>query len=410
MAMDEKTREAYERTAEHFNIDVSDVRRHHIRAARAAGAHDVPERWMAKGGRGIRGPVERPLEAVPEGYEVRSIKTGPRGQTVTSGIASDPATIPDVPDYLYVDKMTQQVRADGAEVQRWNKYKPENLDRAQIFSRLVRDFDGKIPIAKPLPSPANLRDDLLTVYPIGDPHIGLRGHDGTGLQEGIQMLHDGMQDLVHRGTPTREAMILNLGDFYHSDDPSNRTRRSGYALDVDGAWYDILRAGADLFIGMIRVALVQHERVHVKCLIGNHDDLSSLFLTLLTDQHFRDEPRVTVDTSGDMFQWYEFGKCFFGMTHGQKMPPARLFEKMTQQHEAWGRTLHRYWLCGHVHHTRKIEHGGVLIESFRTLAPRDAHHEAAGYISGRDLNRIVYHREGGEVSRETVSAHMLGLR
>lgn len=406
--MDEYTREAYEKTAAHFEIEISEVRRYHIREARRAGAHDVPERRLARAGRAIRGPVDTPLDPVPDGYEVRSIKTGPRGQTIQAGIAADPDATPDVPDYLYIDQMTQLVRADGAEVQRWNKFKSENLTQAEIFTRLVKDFDGQIPAA-PRTRPAESYSDFLTVYPMGDPHIGLRGHDGSGLAEGVAALHAGMADLVRRGRHTREALVVNLGDFYHSDDPSNRTRRSGNPLDVDGAWYQILRAGADLFIGLIKLALGHHEIVHVKCLIGNHDDLSSLFLTLLVDQHFRDEPRVKVDTGGEMFQWFEWGKCLFGFTHGQKITPATLFQKMAEQREPWGRTLHRYWLCGHVHHTRKVEHGGVLIESFRTLAPRDAHHEAAGYISGRDMHRIVYSREGGEVSREIVSAHMLGL-
>lgn len=37
------------------------------------------------------------------------------------------------------------------------------------------------------------------------------------------------------------------------------------------------------------------------------------------------------------------------------------------------------------------------------LAAADSWHSAQGYVSGRDMHRIVYHREHGEVSREVVN-------
>jgi hypothetical protein len=273
---------------------------------------------------------------------------------------------------------------------------------------LVREFDGKIPAASPTKTPEELREDLMAVYPLGDPHLGLRDIHGGGLEQGAQLLMAAVSDLVVRGPRARECLIANLGDYFHSDDPSNKTRRSGHNLDVDGSWFEILKVGRDVFVHLIRTALLHHEIVHVKCLIGNHDDLSSLFLTLLVESHFRQESRVVVDTSGAPFQWLEWGQNLIGLTHGQACKSERLAGKMAHaQREAWGRTLHRYWYVGHVHHTRKVERDGVVIESFRTLAGKDGYSEAAGYLSGRDLTRIVLHRERGEVSREIVSAEML---
>lgn len=398
--------EAYTRTAAHFGIDISEVRHTHIREARRAGAHDVPERKVHPRGKAIQGPAETPLPSVPDGYEVSRITTGPRGQSVQARPA--PLEPEEPPEGFELAKISRLVRGDGAVLNTWEIFRKAATDRADLIERVVRDFDGSIPRAEPTPAPRVERRDLLTVYPIGDPHIGLRGTDGTGLLEGAELLGGAIADLVRRGVRTHECLIVNLGDYYHSDDPSNRTRRSGNDLDVDGSWFEILKVGRDLFLALISEALEHHALVNVKCMIGNHDDLSSVFLTLLIDAHFRDEPRVRVDTSGAAFQWFEWGKSLFGFTHGQACKASKLPAKMAHdQREAWGRTLHRYWLVGHVHHTRKAEIDGVLIESFRTLAPRDDWHEAAGYISGRDLTRIVYHRQHGEVSRETVSAGMV---
>jgi len=398
-------RQAFETTAAHFGIDVSDVRRRLIRQAREEGAELPPERKMYPRGRGIEGHATGPFPTVPEGYEAARITTGPRGQSVQARPLATPAEEP--PEGFELRRISRLTRGDGAVLNTWEIWQ-KGAGPDDLIQRVIEDFDGSIPRAAPTPAPVTDRQDLLTVYPIGDPHIGLRGLDGSGLMDGAELLGEAVADLVRRGTRTHECLIVNLGDYYHSDDPSNKTRRSGNPLDVDGDWFEILKVGRDLFLALIAEALEHHEIVNVKCMIGNHDDLSSIFLTLLIDAHFRDETRVRVDVSGAAFQWFEWGQNLFGFTHGQACKTTKLPSKMAHdQREAWGRTLHRYWLVGHVHHTRKAEIDGVLVESFRTLAPRDAWHEAAGYISGRDLTRIVYHKDHGEVSRETVSAAMV---
>jgi hypothetical protein len=69
------------------------------------------------------------------------------------------------------------------------------------------------------------------------------------------------------------------------------------------------------------------------------------------------------------------------------------------QGEAWGMAEHRHWLTGHIHHSSKLELPGCTVESFRTLASRDAWATAAGYRAGRDMVAIVYDKGFGEVER-----------
>jgi hypothetical protein len=357
----------------------------------------------------IKGPKPTPLDPIPEGYAVHRITTGPKGQSIQARPAPDPDGTGDLLPEGHIEAgRSTLISSDGTVLQQWVKTKVATPE-AVTWERLVKDFDGLIPAADPVPSPEGDRtDQILAVYPIGDPHLGLRNSNGYDLESGARLLMAAVSDLVMRGPEAKDCLLINLGDYFHSDDPSNKTRRSGNPLDVDGDWFEILKVGRDVFIHMITVALLKHETVNVRILIGNHDDLSSLFLTLLVDAHFRHEPRVIVDTQGGAFQWFEWGQNLIGMTHGQACKTERLAGKMaTAQREAWGRTIHRYWYVGHVHHTRKVERDGVVIESFRTLAEPDAWHEAGGYLSGRDLTRIVLHRFHGEVSRETVSAGML---
>jgi hypothetical protein len=75
--------------------------------------------------------------------------------------------------------------------------------------------------------------------------------------------------------------------------------------------------------------------------------------------------------------------------------------------EDWGQTKHRYWYTGHVHNQTVTELPGVVCESFRTLAARDAWASGAGYRAGRDMRAIVLDREHGEVERHRVDVGML---
>lgn len=420
MPEDDRIAQARAATAAHFKIPVEAVRRDHLRLARTAGVHDVSDRWLegrAAGRRALRGPLNPPIKpAVPEGFAVARVTTttGADGEVRSQAVQArpyDPEAVGEpVPEgHVEIGRSTL-LGADGEPIAQWIKTATARGREARedVLRRLVAEFAG-VPRAEPRPAPEDTAADLLAVYPLGDPHIGLRGAEGSGLREGADLLLAAVTDLVQRGPRAREALVVNLGDFYHSDDPSNRTRAGGFPLDVDGEWFQILKAGRDVFLALIDRALGHHEIVNVRCMVGNHDDLSSLFLTLLVEAHYRDEPRVRLDTSGAPFQWFEWGQSLFGMTHGNTCKMNRLPGLMaTKAAAAWGRTRHRHWLLGHVHHTRRVEADGVIMESFRTLAPQDAYHVARGYLSGRDLVRIVHHKEHGEVSRETVSPAMLG--
>ena len=87
-------------------------------------------------------------------------------------------------------------------------------------------------------------------------------------------------------------------------------------------------------------------------------------------------------------------------THGDQARPDQLPSVMAADRpEDWGLTKHRYWYVGHVHHKSVKEHPGCVVETFRTLAARDAWHDGKGYRAGRDMCLIVHHRQHGEVER-----------
>ena len=62
---------------------------------------------------------------------------------------------------------------------------------------------------------------------------------------------------------------------------------------------------------------------------------------------------------------------------------------------------------GHIHHDTVTEYQRTRLESLRTLAKSDAWHRGKGYRSMRDTRAVIYHADGGEAERYTVSAAVL---
>lgn len=305
--------------------------------------------------------------------------------------------------------------AEGKLVQKWVKTSKDNSAEAakQVFEAFLEDLP-KLPARKA--ESKDYRKDLLSVIPFGDPHLGMHAWgEETGADFDLKIaerdLCAAVDRLVNTAPDTEHCLIANLGDYFHADNMDAKTWRSGHNLDVDSRWAKVLRIGIKAMRQCIESALQKHKTVTVINAIGNHDDHSSLFLTIALGHIYEDEPRVVINDLPRAVHFHEFGKVMIAVTHGHSIKMAQLpAVAAAEEPEMWGRTRVRYGLTGHIHHDSAKEYAGMKIESFRTLAARDAYAASHGYKSGRDMKLIVMHREFGEVERHTVSVEMLNRR
>lgn len=311
-----------------------------------------------------------------------------------------------------IKRVSTLYNKDGTPSMEWVIQSPDG-EKYELLLDAIEDrldrFDGIIPEI-PLRS-EDQNSDLLTVYPIADHHLGLYAWEPeTGanydLKIGEETLRNTFGDLVSRTPASRTAVILQLGDFFHSDDDTKRTRRSGNQLDVDGRSAKILEAGVDLEIYTIELALQKHECVEVRNLRGNHDPDTSIALNVAVRKAFSHNPRVHVSRDPGPFYFRRFGRVLIGATHGDFTKPTELPGIMAAYApKEWGETEHRYFYFGHIHHSSKGggEQYGAIWESFRTLAPRDAWATASGYAAGRGMVAITHHKDTGEKYRDTIT-------
>lgn len=316
-----------------------------------------------------------------------------------------------VPDGFSVKGVSTMYDADGNVRGQWVKSARDPEHRLEALfaavASIAEPFKGA---SEPVEAPTASDDDLMAAYIMGDPHVGMfswareTGNDfDTSIAE--RDLVTAVDHLVAVAPPARTALIVNLGDFYHGDNSTNRTARSGNSLDIDTRYSKVLAIGIRIMRRIIDRALEKHEHVKVITEIGNHDDNSALMLALCLASYYEREPRVEIDTSPAKFHWHRFGRNLIGVTHGDTVKAHMLPGVMSvDRAKDWGETAdgQRVFYTGHVHHDSAKDYPGVTVETFRTLAPADAWHAAAGYRSARDMKCDVWHREDGRVARHTI--------
>lgn len=311
-------------------------------------------------------------------------------------------------------KVTVAVNAKTGEVERyWQRQHPDRDESERVLREFAESLaEGVKGLAPITPPPEHSLDDLLCVYPMGDPHFGaLAWWEEVGedfdLKIAERLTCSAIDRLISAAPAAATALLLNLGDMFHADNQKNESQ-SGHKLDVDGRWAKIQKVGLNAMIYCIRRLLEKHSFVIVRINRGNHDGHSAYALALMLSCWFHDEPRVQVDLSPAIAWYYRFGKVFIGSTHGDTIKAKDMLPVMAADRpEDWGVTKHRAWYVGHVHHQEVQEYHGGTVEYFRTLAARDAWHTGQGYRAGRDMRLIVHHREHGEIERHRCDVGML---
>lgn len=315
----------------------------------------------------------------------------------------------EVPPGHAVKGVSALVDADGRTIQQWIKTKEQT--QTDLIAAIKEEFSQYKGAAKLTRPPKETFADLMQVYPIVDPHVGMLSWgpetgESNDLKIGVDRVEGGLQRLISLSPPAETAAIVNTGDFFHADDQRNVTPKSGHQLDVDGRSQKVRWAGVRLLRSSIDYALQRHKRVIVKNLKGNHDPESAAWLNIALGMFYANEPRVEIDVEdGNNDIWLHlFGVNYIGATHGHTMKPERMAMVMADDNpEYWGASKYRWMIFGHIHHETVKEVGSVRCESFRQPVPKDAHAHSHGYRAGNSMSAVTLHRTDGEIGRHKIN-------
>lgn len=358
------------------------------------------------------GPAAKALKISPS--TVRDSIYALEKKAALCGYAPQHGMTHTVPDPFIVKGVSTYYNKEGEQTGQWVKTKLDEHQVTEIIKEfvasLMEEAKGQSKLVAP---PKQVNADLLTVYPMGDPHFGMyawKAEAGQDFDSEIaEAITKAAVDRLVASAPASEtAIFLPLGDLMHADDAKNRTPQSGNVLDVDTRHRRVMLIALKAMKHAIYRLLEKHQKVVVRFVEGNHDPHAAFAIALALAEHFSNNARVEIDLSPAAFWYFRFGKVLIGATHGDKTKGKDLLGVMASDRpEDWGLTKFRYFYHGHLHERGEKEVPGLRIEWFRTLAPLDAWAAGEGYRSGRDMYCIVMHKDFGEIERHRCDIAML---
>lgn len=318
------------------------------------------------------------------------------------------------PPGFMIDRVSDFYKHETGEITHswYIQRRDKEADQFQLLTEACQDAFSNITPAARIKCPKRSEKNLMNVLPMGDPHIGMYAYHleaGKDFDCDIaeRELSGAIEYLIDKLPPAETCLILNLGDFFHSDGDHNRTK-SGNVLDADGRWSRVLRIGISIMNAAVTMALKKHKRVIVKNIKGNHDTTTSQVLSVAMEFAFSNNPRVTILPAENPFLFHQFGKVMIASTHGDLVKPNKGPEVAANYAaEMWGSTIYRYFYFGHFHHEHRQEIGGMTTEIFNTMASQDAWHYASGYKSQQNMKGLVLDADFGEVERYTFDVRRL---
>ncbi|MBB5664716.1 hypothetical protein GGE68_002913 [Rhizobium leguminosarum] len=342
------------------------------------------------------------------GFRISQVTSTPNGDFIQQKPERGPEW--EMPVGHTIKGVSALVDADGRTIQQWVKTRiePSAIDIAETLKAAFADYE---PAAIPTPAPENVQDELVTLIPCNDWHVGMfawsqETDENWDLKIAERVIGRGIEEAIARSPASGVAIVLGGGDLTHADNNENRTSRSKNVLDVDGRHTKVTETAGRLLVRTIDAALRNNAIVEVRNLKGNHDEETAPAIAWFLHAWYRNEPRVIVDLDKSLFFHRRYGKVMISATHGheaklQDMPGIMAHRRA----EDWGASMFRYAHGFHVHHKSKFatEGGGVIMESHQAPIPQDAWHFGSGFLSGRSLQTITYHRSYGEISRVRVA-------
>ena len=277
-------------------------------------------------------------------------------------------------------------------------------DIIETFKEALKDAPKSFPTS----GPTLVEEDLLSKYILADLHMGMRAWgpeagENYDLDIAVERLHTTFGTLVKSTPNSKIGLIENLGDTFHANDHKNMTPGSGHILDSDGRFTKIMYETVKAVVTLVEELKEKHEKVQYVGISGNHDVDANHYLTIALMMRFHDDPRVDIIWNPAKMWCMKFGNVLFAAHHGDRVKPERLAMQVADDFAPlWGQTKWRYLDTGHIHHDSAKDIGGLFWESHRTLAARDAYATGAGYVSRSTLKAVTYHKDRGEIIRNTV--------
>ena len=303
---------------------------------------------------------------------------------------------------------------NGNIIVEWVKTDKDKQDTLNALKVAVETLKEDIePVPPSLEPSHDYNVNLLNQYTLTDYHLGMMSWgEETGSDWNTKIAEDTLvkffQTAIEQSPIAENAIFANIGDFLHWDGLDAVTPANKHVLDADTRFTKLVRVAIKVIRRIISMLLDKYQMVTVIMAEGNHDPASSVWLKELLNAFYENEPRVIVNTRSDPYYCVVFGdNCLF-YHHQHKRRITNIDSVFVSKFKKeFGESSFVYAHLGHLHHDKVIETNLMRLEQHRTLASKDSYASRGGYASDRDSKVITYHKNYGEVGRNTINIKMI---
>lgn len=246
---------------------------------------------------------------------------------------------------------------------------------------------------KPLPPPkpmkrvrdASYRQPQLGVLGLYDVHIGALAWEGETDQnnnttKAVQRCTNAIDDLIGDLAPYNlDRLLVPIGnDFMHFDNERGETTSGNVQVDFDSRYAKVVERCHDVLCHLGDRCLEICDDVEFILVGGNHDRVTSLHFAHWMQQRYRDDMRVSVDTTMHARKYRRWQGVLLGFAHGDRINLKEIYRYMAEEaREDWANATCREFHFGDKHHRKEIDQktletvGKVTLRQNPSLSPRD---------------------------------------
>lgn len=277
--------------------------------------------------------------------------------------------------------------------------KPEvrKVDIEEWFERLDRNYSK--PTRKQISTPSDQLDKLL-ILPISDLHYALNASIlETGNEYNCEiaekLFFHVINDIVQRTQQYNfEKIIFTIGgDMVNCDNLAGTTTK-GTPQDNCIGYFAMMEQLYGMTVKAIDI-LSDIAPVHVLLIPGNHAHVSEVSLANFIAAWFRQDGRVTVDTSPMPRKYVKYGKTLFAFAHDCDMK--RLPQLIADEgRKFWSSVDSTEVFLQHLHSETLIDEGfNMRVWRLPTISAKSAWTVEKGYSSKRQCKSFVFDKVYG---------------
>lgn len=181
-----------------------------------------------------------------------------------------------------------------------------------------------------------------------------------------------------------KVVVMNAGDFFHSDDMFSSRTISGTVLET----VDMVAAvnDAKAFMDTVfRSALENANEVEYQYVAGNHSSFEYFFNEYLIVKY----PEAKIVQHNDLSTAFMLDNVLIALAHGHKIKKNNLSQVISYEYrELWGKASEVHCFTGHYHQLESQTLNGVIVHQLGTPKKADTYERQNGWIASRKLIQL----------------------